>query len=268
MDKTQVDMTVDSPATASSSGVKSADRLMILLEYLAANGQMPFSSIVKDLDLPNSSAHQLLQTAVHRGFIDLDSKARTYRLGLKILEIGQAYFRALDLPAIAQPYMDRLLLLLGETIQLAKLDGLDTIHIAVAKSDHAIKLITEVGMRRPAHATGLGKVLLASLSDDEIRARLKGVKLKAFSAHTITDHEELIEELHRVRERGFAEDSEEFAVGCKCFAMPLHNESGQTVAAMSVSIPTPRLTEEIARTALVRLGEMARSIEARLGSSE
>jgi len=261
-------MTIESPTATLSSGVKSADRLMLLLEYLASNGQMPFSSIVKDLDLPNSSAHQLLQTAIHRGFIELDPKARTYRLGLKILEIGQAYFRALDLPAIAQPYMDRLLLLLGETIQLAKLDGLDTIHIAVAKSDHAVKLITDVGMRRPAHATGLGKVLLASLPEEEVRARLRGAKLRAFSDHTITDHDELIEELRRVRERGYAEDREEFAVGCWCFAMPLRNETGQTVAAMSVSIPTPRLTEEIARTALVRLGEMARTIEARLGNSE
>lgn len=259
-------MTIEKTPSAPTSGVKSADRLMLLLEYLADHGPAPFSLIVRNLELPNSSAHQLLQTATNRDFIELDPSTRKYRLGIKILEIGQAYFRTLSLPAIAQPFMDHLRMLVGETVQLARLDGLHTIHIAVAESPHPVKLITEVGMRRPAHATGLGKVMLASLPEGELRTRLSGATLQRFSDHTITDPDELIAELAKVRERGYAEDREEFAIGCRCFAIPLHNDAGQTVAALSISIPTPRLNEEIAHTALVRLGEAARNIETRLGN--
>lgn len=248
-----------------AKGVKSADRLMTLLEYLAANPHQTFGAIVKDLGLPNSSAHQLILTACNRGFVELNPETRTYQLGLKVLEIGQAYFRTLDLADVALPYMESLGAIIGETVQLAKLDDLWAVHIAVVKSPHPVRLVAEIGMRSPAHVSGVGKALLSGLSDAELRQRLRAVRLTRYTEKTITDHDELVAEIRRVRERGLAEDNEEYVIGSRCFAVPIHSDSGQVIAALSVSVPTPRLSAELVDTIIARLHETAPNIEARLG---
>jgi IclR family KDG regulon transcriptional repressor len=206
-----------------------------------------------------------LLTATNRGFIELDQHARTYQLGLKVLEIGQAYFRTLDLAEIALPYMESLGALLGETVQLARRDGLWAVHIAIVKSPQPVRLVTEIGMRSPAHVTGVGKALLSGLSDTEIRHLLHGLKLTRFTDNTITGHDELIAEIRRVRQRGYAEDNEEYVVGSRCFAVPVRGEANQVVASLSVSVPTPRLNDELVETILTRLSETAPNIEAKLG---
>ncbi|MDR2564650.1 MAG: IclR family transcriptional regulator [Bifidobacteriaceae bacterium] len=253
-------------SVARVAGVKSADRLMTLFEYLAANPRQPFGAIVKDLALPNSSAHQLLATATNRGFLEFDPQTRTYQLGIRVLEIGQAYFRARDLAEIALPFMESLGAELGETVQLAKLDGLWAVHVAVVKSHQPMRLVAEIGMRSPAYVSGLGKALLSGLSDAELRSRLKAVKLDRFTPNTITDRETLLAELRRVRELGYAEDNEEYVVGSRCFAVPVCRDSGEVVAALSVSVPTPRLSDQLVGEILAKLRETAPAIQARLGT--
>ena len=144
-----------------SGAVKSADRVLTLLEYLAEVKHAPFAAIVRDLGLPNSSCHQLLQTVTARGFIEFDEATRTFRLGSRLWEVAQSYTMAEDLAAIAQPLMDDLRDHTTETVQLARLDGLENVYLAISESPHPMKLVSAVGSRLSAHATGLGKVLLA-----------------------------------------------------------------------------------------------------------
>jgi DNA-binding IclR family transcriptional regulator len=250
----------------SARAVKSADRVLAVLEYLAKEGEASFGAIVKDLALPLSSAHQLLQTIMWRGFIELDPSTRLFRLGFRLWEVAQSYAMTDDLVSLAQPLMDQLTTTTTETVQLARLEGLDNVYLAISESPHPMKLVSSVGKRLPAHATGLGKALLAGLDDDELDRRLSGVTLASFTERTITDQKILLAELKRVRSRGFGYDNEEYVVGCRCVAAPVRNTNGRVIAAMSVSVPTPRFNQEVARQIRTALKETVKNLENRMSA--
>jgi DNA-binding IclR family transcriptional regulator len=250
----------------SARTVKSADRVLAILEYLAKEGQASFGAIVRDLGLPLSSAHQLLQTILSRGFIELDQSTRLFRLGFRLWEVAQSYAMTDDVVSLAQPLMDELTAVTTETVQLARLEGLDNVYLAISESPHPIKLVSSVGKRLPAHATGLGKVLLAGLDDDELDRRLSGVTLARFTERTITDRKVLLGELKRVRSRGFGYDNEEYVIGCRCVAAPVRDAADRVVAAMSVSVPTPRFNQEVAQRIRTALKETVKHLENRMST--
>jgi DNA-binding IclR family transcriptional regulator len=242
-----------SPAIAAPSGgggpdigtpgkglVKSADRVMGILDLLADRQALRFTDITRELALPPSSAHALLQTMVHRGFLETGADGYTYRLGIHAWRIGQAYRGSVDLVHLAHEAMSELRDITGETVQLSTLDGVHNIYLSIVESRSAMKLTSVEGGRLPAHATGLGKMLLASLPLPEAKSRLQGAELIKFTEQTITDLDDLLEELFRIRERGYSIDNEEQLVGCRCVAMPVHDGDAHVVAAISVAAPTPR----------------------------
>jgi len=247
------------------TAVKSADRVLTVLDLLAARGPSTFSAIVAALGLPNSSAHNLLQTMVRRDYLEFDADARTYGLGLRLWQVAQAYGGNRDLVTIARPLMQQVVDVTGETVQLARLDGVENVYLAIAESPHPMKLVSAVGERLSAHATGLGKALLAALPDEEVRALLTGIHLPAFTPYTITDVDTMITALHEIRARGYATDDEEYVIGCRCVAMAIRDATGAVVAAMSVSIPTPRHTPAIADRARVTLRDAVEELQHRLG---
>lgn len=220
--------------------VKSADRTLAILELLSASGSLRFIDIADKLELPRSSVHGVLATLVSRGFVDHHPPTRGYSLGLKVWTIGQAYQGHRDLVSLALPLMEALAQSTGETVQMARLDGIENVYIAIAESPQPMKLVSAVGKRLPAYATGLGKALLSGLDQDELKRRFYAVSLERFTPHTVTGLAELLNEVHRVAVNGYATDNEEYIVGCRCAAVPIHSVSGEIIAAMSVSAPTPR----------------------------
>ncbi|RYE09752.1 MAG: IclR family transcriptional regulator [Hyphomicrobiales bacterium] len=266
-------MTSPSDNKSSDSGggagpVKSADRLMQLLEYLSESGASSFASIMRALGLPGSSAHQLLQTAVSRRFIDHAEGSKLYRLGPRLWEVAQGYKPELGLVELAQPLMDGLTESTRETVQLAQLDGLYNVYLAIAESPQPMKLVSRVGSGLPAHATGVGKVLLAFLEPAELDRRLAGATLERFTASTITDKSVLRSELDMIRARGYAQDIEEYVIGCRCIAMPIRAPGGQVEAAMSISIPTPRYNPDLAARIHVELRQAIEQLESQRSRAE
>ncbi|MET0693899.1 MAG: IclR family transcriptional regulator [Propionibacteriaceae bacterium] len=230
---------------ADIGSVKSARRVMQVLEYVAEVRQASFVDIVRETQIPNSSAHHLLVTIVEGGFLEYDESDRRYRLGPRLWAVAQAYDRDDDLASLALPVMRTLVDEVGETTQLAALEGRHNVYLAVVDSPHPMRLASAIGRRLPAHATGLGKTLLAGLPDAEIARRLGGVTLERFTDTTLADLPALMTEIELVRARGYGEDNEEFVIGCRCVARPVRDPRGQTVAAMSVTVPTPRLTASL-----------------------
>lgn len=247
--------------------VKSADRVLTILEYLAATRGATFAEVARDLELPNSSAHQLLHTVTQRGFIEFDQTTRQFRLGSRLWEVAQAYSAVQDLATIAQPLMHELTDVTTETVQLARLDGLENVYLAISESPHPMKLVSAVGKRLPAHTTGLGKVLLAYLPEHELSKRIDDVTLTRYTDNTITDKSALHAELARIRDRGYGEDREEFVVGCRCIAMPVHNGAGDVIAAMSVSIPTPRFNQKVAKSVRAALADTIARLDGKLSGA-
>lgn len=255
-------------AAASGGAVKSADRVLTILDLLAERDALTFSEIVRELSLPKSSVHNLLATMIDRDYVEYDPAAKTYGLGIRVWQIGRARRDVEHLRTVLKPLMDQLREQTEETVQLARLDGADAIYLEISESPHPMKLSSTPGVRLPAHASGIGKVLLAALDPLDARARLESAPLQAFTSHTLTDVDAIARELERIRQRGYGTDDEEFAIGCRCVAMPVRDGSGQVVAAMSVSIPTPRWSREFAasaRRALANATAAAHELLARRG---
>jgi DNA-binding IclR family transcriptional regulator len=250
---------------AGGERVKSADRVMAVLDLVADRGSMPFIEIAERLELPKSSAHALLRTMEARGYLALDPVTKTYRLGSRIWELAQAFHEVEDLRTLMKPLMDRLVERTGETVQLASLDGISAVYLGLSESPHPMKLTSRAGARLPAYTSAIGKALLAELEPEEARARLEGATFEKLTEHTITSVEDLLAELERVRRQGYSVDNEEFAVGLRCVAMPVRDLDGKPVAAISVSMPTPRYSRKAAADARKGLAETVAAAADRLG---
>lgn len=246
-------------------GVKSAERTLSLLDHVAEKGQVRFQDVV-DSGIPKSSAHALLATLVSSGWLVYSAPTRQYRLGLRAWQLGQAYDGHRRLIEIAHPVMDALVADLGETVQLARLDGIENLYIAIRQSPHPMRMASSVGMRLQSHATGIGKALLSTLTDVEAERRLSEVALPRLTANTQTDVPALMAVIEKVRENGYAIDDEEFIEGCRCVAVPIAGEGEiGLAAAMSITMPTLRTGPDWPGSMIPRLGDARDEIRAEMG---
>lgn len=236
-------------------GVKSASRALAVLELLAELGRpVSFAELAETLGYPRSSLHGLLRTMEGQGWLEAGEHGR-YTLGIKTFEVGNSYVRATDLAGTARPYMQRVSRELNETVQLAILDGLDCVYIGKIDGSQALTLQSAVGRRLHAHASGIGKVLLAGEDPKELAERMGEGPLTEYTRGTITDVQVLRKELDQVRRQGFAEDDEEYTPGVRCVAVPVRGVSGEVVAGMSVAAPAFRLDGEQRQLARQLLSE-------------
>jgi DNA-binding IclR family transcriptional regulator len=223
-----------------SASVKSARRVLDILELLSANADgLKFPQIASTLGVPKSSLHALLATLYARKWIGFDETSRTYRIGMRAWETGQGYVQARDLALIADQHLHAARTELNETIQLGVLEGTEVLYIAKVDADRPFRLISRAGMRLPAYATGLGKVLLAHLPAAELRRRMEHVKFQPFTGTTVTSLAELEEILDRIRSDGIGRDEGEHTPFVYCVAAPVRDASGTVVAAMSCCLPEP-----------------------------
>jgi IclR family transcriptional regulator, KDG regulon repressor len=248
-------MTGSAPAEPGS--VKSARRVLDILELLAVNRDgMTFLQIADELSLAKSSLHGLLATMLDRHWIFFDPASRQYRTGVRAWEAGQGYRRAADLAVAADRHLHAAGSELGETVQLAILDGVEVVYVAKVESDQPLHLASRVGARLPAYATGLGKVLLAALPAAELQQRLEGTAIQHFTERTVRDVAELEQRLAATRADGVGIDDGEHTEGVFCVAVAVHDESGTVVAAMSCSVPQARVKDRAKE--LRRLSEVLR----------
>jgi len=153
-------------------------------------------------------------------------------------------------------------------VQLAVLDGLENVYLHKVDCSHPVRLQSEVGKRLEAHATGLGKVLLAYLPPDDLEARLLDQSLKRFTPHTPTNPDALLRELEIVRRQGFGVDDQEYTPGLRCVAVPIREPGGRVATAMSASIPIMRAGPEQLAGALRALARASLDISNHLGVRE
>ena len=251
------------------SVVKSASRALQIVDMLtAAERSMTSSEIAIELSIPRSSLHALLLSLIGAGWLEHDRDAHTYRLGIRALEAGSAYSRSLTvldrIRLVAEALRDEL----HETVQVSVLEGRYNVYIARYDGGQLLSLISEIGRRIPAHATGLGKMLLSDLSDAEFDRLFDNVRLERFTASTIGNRVKLAAHLAEIRGNGYSLDLEERTRGVHCIAVPLRDATQRIFAAISVSAPGFRFgPEEKARTLTLLLSasrELSRTFGARL----
>ena len=239
--------------------------MLLVIELLTEEpAGLTFVQITERLALPKSSTHALLRTMRERGHLTLDDAGR-FRIGLRIWQAGQTHEQAFDLAETARPHLRAARDELRETVQLAVLDGIENVYLAKEDSDQRLVLQSRVGSRLPAYATGLGKALLAGLSDDEVIRRLDHEPLRRFTDSTITRPSDLLAALDEIRHRGYSTDHGEYTEGVVCVAVVVHDHSGGVAAAMSVSVPAIRADDEFEARAVKVLAREAAGLSAALG---
>jgi DNA-binding IclR family transcriptional regulator len=226
--------------------VKSAARCLDLLELLAVSRDgLTLTEIGERLGWPKSSTLALVRTMRDRGFLADGYRDRSYRLGPKAVWLGTAFLGSLDLVREGQEVIRAISRACDETVHLATLDGRHVLYLAKEEGTGQMRMVSAVGKRIPAHGTGVGKMLLAELSPEELEQILPpGLGLEAITARTITDRAALLAELAAIRPRGYATDDGESTVGLCCVAAPVRDATGRAVAAISISVPSPRDSDD------------------------
>ncbi|WP_425489494.1 IclR family transcriptional regulator [Nonomuraea typhae] len=218
--------------------MQSVDRALDVLEALAEHGgEAGLSEIAARTGLPYGTIHRLLQTLLTRGYVRQESDRR-YALGGGLVRLGGIAERMVGV--WAQPYLSRMVELSGETANLAVLEGDFIVYVAQVPSPRRLRMFAEVGRRVLPHSTAVGKVLLADRSTGEALSLFERTGMPRKTANTITDPKAMLDELDRVRDRGYAMDLGEEELGVHCLAVPVH-DGDRVVAAMSVSGPAERI---------------------------
>lgn len=237
--------------------VKSAARTMGVLEFLASKSGDPvrLREIAAALGAPRSSTYALLRTLVNRGWVRTDISSNFYRLDIRALLVGTSYLDADAYVRAVRPVLAQVTGALDETVHMARLDGADVVYLATQESHQYLRAYSRVGRRLPAHATSLGKAILAERDQEDVPQ-----ELSALTERTITDRDVLLAELVEVRERGYAIDDEENSMGVRCFGFALHYTTPVSDA-FSCSVPLARLTPQREREIVETLTAARRQIE-------
>jgi IclR family pca regulon transcriptional regulator len=185
---------------------------------------------------------RFLHTLESLGYLRRDPVTKRYELTPKVLEIGFSALANLQLPELAQPYLERLRDRTNGSAHVGILDGNDVVYVGRAAARSILTSTIHVGSRLPAHATAIGKTLLASKSDEWIENWLGTSDLKRYTQTTLADTRTLLDEIHMIRKRGFAISNQEFEFGIRSVAAPIRNGASETIAAINVSAAAETLT--------------------------
>ena len=247
--------------------IQSIERAAAILRLLSGrNRRLGVVQIAGEMGLPKATVHGILQTLAAVGFVEQDDESGKYQLGAALLHMGSSYLDGNELRARALNWSDALAARSGESVRIGTLhEGRVLVVHHVFRPDDSRQAL-EVGALQPAHATAMGKVLLAAYR--YVAAEMTDEDLARYTPATITDRAALEAELRTVKERGWAEDVEELVGGESSLAAPIEDRRGVTVGAIGISGPVERLMENgSSRTDLVSfVRETARAVSRDLGA--
>jgi DNA-binding IclR family transcriptional regulator len=200
--------------------INSLEKGIRVLELLAEKQELTVTKVGEALGINRAGSHRFLATLRELGYVRKNEDSR-YQLTFKILELGMKFANRFEVRRVARPFMQELSEMFNETVNLGFWDGEIVVHLDRVESREILRMELGIGTRAPAYCTGLGKAVLAHLPNEERERFLKRIKLVRYTPNTITKRGKLLEELKAVRERGYAIDNEELAVGLRCIAAPV-----------------------------------------------
>ncbi|MBA3795828.1 MAG: IclR family transcriptional regulator [Chloroflexi bacterium] len=227
-----------SARSTGDGGIRTLERALSILELLgSADSPMGLTVIAQRIDLPVGTTHRMLKALTAHGYVEQDLRTKWYELGLKVMELrGSIITQAVRMASDARPYLQSLSVATGLRCHLAIYRGGNVIYIDRVDSDSSGSSgYVPLGLQAPAYSTGLGKVLLAYAPAEEVEALLVSNSRQKFTSNTITEPEELREELRLTRQRGFAVDHGESSEFRSCIGAPIFDYRAHAIAAISVA---------------------------------
>ncbi|MEO9340775.1 IclR family transcriptional regulator [Mesorhizobium sp. SB112] len=229
-----------------STIVQSVDRALAILEVIAAAGGVETLNNISTISGLNiSTCHHLIATLSKRRYVVRAEGRGAYALGPQIQMLASAFNSDEDLLRRAEPWIDKINKMTGETVHLATIQGDDLVTLVKRDARHAVRVDSGmIGKSAAAHATATGKAMLAFLPRQDVRRLLETKGMKAFTPKTIVDAETLFTELDSIREAGFSMDREEFQPHVVCVGAAIIGAGGIVVGSLSASTPIMRADEE------------------------
>ncbi|HZN24390.1 MAG TPA: IclR family transcriptional regulator [Burkholderiales bacterium] len=248
-------------ANEAKSSIQVIERMMTLLDALAEHtSPVNLKLLATETGLHPSTAHRILSVMVESRLVDRIEPG-TYRLGIRLLELGNLVKSRISVRQQALPYMQTLHQELGETVNLSVRQNDEVVYIErTAPGGSMMRVVQIIGTRAPLHVTAVGKVFLAYDGAGSWTEYVKRSGLRRYTDNTLTDGEALARELERIRGQGYAFDNEEAEKGVSCIGAAIYNDEGRVVAGLSVSAPSDRLNKEWARTVRSTAEQISRAI--------
>jgi IclR family KDG regulon transcriptional repressor len=244
--------------------VRSLVRAFKILESFQVGEGRSISDISQEMKIPKSTAHEILVTLTGQGVLQRDEAGNRFRLGIKLIELGSRARHTFPLNRVAAPALKALSEAFNETVYLTVLDRDQVFYVDCYESTKALRTFSTIGDRAPLYCTAVGKAILAFQPSEEVRRILAASPPLRFTRNTITDVEELLEELRRIADRGYSVDDMEHEAGVRCVGAPLRDAEGRVFAAISVSGPAQRVTPqregEIAARVMGTAGDISKSL--------
>lgn len=218
--------------------------LKILESFLYGDAYKGVSDIAKEMGYPKSTVSNILTTYQMLGFLEMEKRSGKYKLGPKALELSNRTYQTNDILKTVQPYIHEIAEFTNEEVLLATRQKNDVVYIGMDCIRGGSVRRFVIGARAPLYCTGIGKAILFSDSDDEIKKLFEGDLIK-YTENTITDYHTFLKHLNEQRSRGFSIDNMEHEYGIRCVAVPLRNQDGEIIAGLSVSGPSLRMPDDV-----------------------
>jgi IclR family pca regulon transcriptional regulator len=242
-ESSDADVVAAEPGVSDGDFVQSLERgLSVIRAFDADHPKLSLSEVAAATGLSRAAARRFLHTLVHLGY--MHNNSGRFSLRPKILELGYAYLSSLSLPEVAMPHLEELVEQVRESSSVSELDGEDVVYIARVPTKRIMRVTISVGTRFPAYATSMGRVLLAARDDDWLEKYLATVDLHGLTGHTITSPAGLLQELRRIRSRGWALVDQELEEGLRSLAAPIRDADGTVIAAVNISTHAARRSLE------------------------
>ncbi len=250
-------MEEQSPVRTKRTGsVQSIERAFSILELMAdQGGAATVSQLAASSGLPLPTIHRLVRTLVDIGYV-AQEPSRQYVLAPRLVRLGESASGMLHV--WARPELVKLVDQLGESANLAMLDGDQIVYVVQEQSRQSMRMFTEVGRRVLPHCTAVGKALMATMPADEVRAILQRTGMPRYTPNTITQLDDFTAALQKIAGQGYAIDEGEQEVGVRCVAVAVPNTPSRL--ALSVSGPATRMTEEVVDRAVPLLTDAGRAL--------
>ena len=249
-------------------GVQSLGRAFAILEEVARHREgIGLAELSKLVGLHNSTTFHLAKTMVSLGYIRQEKDSKRYRIGRPLFALAASALDEIEMVNVATPILEELSRATGESSHFAVRMGDAVVVIARTSGPGAFQLTDRVGVVRPAHCTALGKIILASLRQDQLGRFLERVELTPSTEKSITEIPRLLREIAEVRRSGIAIDDGEFNLEVRCLAVPVKDFTGQIIGALGISAPTWRLSSQVLQSRAKIVQAAAGRLSAAFGAS-
>jgi IclR family acetate operon transcriptional repressor len=249
--------------------VQSLARALTLLNRIAeSSGEgASLTELAQQVGLPASTAHRLLTTLEQERYVRFDPEGRLWSVGVQAFVTGCTFTKSRSLVSLARPHMRNLMEESGETVNLGVMDEGQAVYLSQVECRQMMRAFARPGSRVPLHCSAIGKAILSATPDKTLSKILHQRGMPCLTVKTITSPAALRGNLEHIRATGYAVDDEEHAVGLRCIAAPIFDETGDVIAAISASGPTARISEERMLQLGAMVAQAARGISSDMGGA-